>query len=52
MCENTNKYIKLQFMTEKKDGHGEDAPPLLVLKDEAVAVGVFDGMGGGWSCHM
>lgn len=46
MCENTNKYIKLQFMTEKKDGHGEDAPPLLVLKDEAVAVGVFDGMGG------
>ena len=39
-------FIKIQFMTEKKEGHGEDAPPLLITKDDAVAVGVFDGMGG------
>lgn len=39
-------YISLDFMTEKKEGHGEDAPPLLIIKENAVAVGVFDGMGG------
>lgn len=39
-------YTTLQFMTEKKEGHGEDAQPLLVIKDKLVAVGVFDGMGG------
>jgi len=38
--------IKLSFMTEKKEGHGEDAPPLLFIKEEFYAVGVFDGMGG------
>ena len=33
-------------MTEKRKKHGEDAPPLLVIKNKAIAVGVFDGMGG------
>ena len=33
-------------MTEKKVGHGEDAPPLLITKGNSCAVGVFDGMGG------
>lgn len=46
MSEQKEKFIKIQFMTEKKEGHGEDAPPLLIAKDGAVAVGVFDGMGG------
>lgn len=38
--------IKIKFWTEKIVGHGEDAPPLLVNKGKACAVGVFDGMGG------
>ena len=38
--------IKVKFVTEKKMGHGEDAPPLLMIKGNAYAVGVFDGMGG------
>ena len=41
-----NSFIKVKFMTEKKEGNGEDAPPLLVKKENAYAVGVFDGMGG------
>lgn len=40
------KAISIMFMTEKMEGHGEDAPPLLVIKDNTFAVGVFDGMGG------
>ena len=46
MGEQKEKYVAIQFVTEKKEGHGEDAPPLLVIKDDAVGVGVFDGMGG------
>ena len=42
----TSTNILLNLWTEKKAGHGEDAPPLLVVKNEAIAVGVFDGMGG------
>ncbi len=38
--------ISILIWTEKKVGHGEDAPPLLVRKGKACAVGVFDGMGG------
>ena len=38
--------IKIDFWTEKIEGHGEDAPPLLINKGKACAVGVFDGMGG------
>ena len=38
--------VKIQFMTEKKDGHGEDAPPLLMTRGKSCAVSVFDGMGG------
>ena len=41
-----DSYFSLQFMTEKIVGHGEDAPPLLIVKEKAWAVGVFDGMGG------
>lgn len=41
-----DSYFSLQFMTEKIVGHGEDAPPLLVIKEKGCAVGVFDGMGG------
>lgn len=40
------KEISVRFMTEKKVGLGEDAPPLLIVKGTACAVGVFDGMGG------
>lgn len=40
------KTIQIQFMTEKVVGHGEDAPPLLVVKEQGCAIGVFDGMGG------
>lgn len=40
------KDITVSFMTEKKSGHGEDAPPLLIIKGNSCAVGVFDGMGG------
>lgn len=36
----------MSFVTEKKDGYGEDAPPLLVTNNMAFVVGVFDGMGG------
>lgn len=46
MCKQTENYIKINFMTEKRKKHGEDAPPLLVIKNKAIAVGVFDGMGG------
>lgn len=41
-----DKSISLKIWTEKVEGHGEDAPPLLVMKGDACAVGVFDGMGG------
>lgn len=40
------KHFEVCFMTEKKVGHGEDAPPILVTKENSYAVGVFDGMGG------
>ena len=40
------KDISILFMAEKKEGHGEDAPPLLIAKGNSCAVGVFDGMGG------
>lgn len=39
--------LKLEFMSEKRQGHGEDSPPLLVIDRNIYAVGVFDGMGGG-----
>ena len=39
-------HILFSFMTEKELGHGEDAPPLLIVKGNSCAVGVFDGMGG------
>ncbi len=38
--------IQMHLWTEKIVGHGEDAPPLLISKGNACAVGVFDGMGG------
>lgn len=38
--------IPICFYTEKKVGHGEDAPSLLIIKEKSCAVGVFDGMGG------
>lgn len=38
--------ISLKFMTEKREGHGEDSIPLSIVKDDIYAVGVFDGMGG------
>lgn len=41
-----DKLILFSFWTEAEDGHGEDAPPLLIEKGNASAVGVFDGMGG------
>ena len=40
------RLVKISFMTEKREGHGEDALPLLVTKEDIYAVGVFDGMGG------
>lgn len=46
MCEQVEKYITIKFVTEKKKGHGEDAPPLLMIKGMSCAVSVFDGMGG------
>lgn len=46
MSEQEGKIIEIQFFTEKKEGHGEDAPPLLISKNGAYAIGVFDGMGG------
>lgn len=45
----TDKSISLLFMTEKLGGRGEDAPPVLSIKGNAYAVGVFDGMGGSGS---
>lgn len=33
-------------MIEKKEGYGEDSIPLLLVKEDFYAVGVFDGMGG------
>lgn len=41
-----DKIISLKIWTEKVEGHGEDAPPLLIVEGKACAVGVFDGMGG------
>ena len=38
--------ISFCFLTETEEGHGEDAPPLLITKGNSCAVGVFDGMGG------
>lgn len=38
--------IQMHLWTEKIVGHGEDAPPLLISRGKAFAVGVFDGMGG------
>ena len=46
MGEQKEKYVAIQFVTEKKEGHGEDAPPLLMKKGNSCAVSVFDGMGG------
>ncbi len=46
MGEQKDKYIAIKFVTEKKEGHGEDAPPLLMIKGKFCAVSVFDGMGG------
>lgn len=43
---NSDNIFQIQFMTEKVVGHGEDAPPLLVVKEQGCAIGVFDGMGG------
>ena len=47
------KQIEIRFMTEKTEGHGEDAPPVLICKKNAFATGVFDGMGGSGAnlCH-
>ena len=41
-----DKSVSVKVWTEKVEGHGEDAPPLLIMKGDACAVGVFDGMGG------
>ncbi len=41
-----DKLISFSFWTEAEKGRGEDAPPLLITKGKACAVGVFDGMGG------
>lgn len=38
--------IHITIWIEKKVELGEDAPPLLIQKGKACAVGVFDGMGG------
>lgn len=38
--------ISLKFMIEKREGYGEDSPPLSIVKNGFCAVGVFDGMGG------
>jgi len=38
--------VSFTVYTEKAPGAGEDAPPLLISAEDAVAVGVFDGMGG------
>ncbi len=46
MGEQKEKYIAIHFYTEKKEGHGEDAPPLLMINRNCCAVSVFDGMGG------
>lgn len=46
MSEQKENYVAIQFVTEKKEGHGEDAPPLLMIKGNSCAVSVFDGMGG------
>lgn len=40
------KSIGINFMIEKREGHGEDSDPLYISKDNFYAVGVFDGMGG------
>lgn len=41
-----DKCYSMKIWTEKLEGHGEDAPPLLISKGETFAVAVFDGMGG------
>lgn len=38
--------INITFMKEKVEGRGEDAPPFSICKNNAFAIGVFDGMGG------
>lgn len=38
--------LGFHFMTEKREGFGEDSDPLYIIKDNFYAVGVFDGMGG------
>lgn len=38
--------ISLEFMIEKREGYGEDSPPLSIIRNNLFAVGVFDGMGG------
>ena len=43
------KQFCVNYSTEKKEGYGEDAPPILINKDGWYAVGVFDGMGGAGS---
>lgn len=40
------KSISINFMTEKREGHGEDSAPFFLSTDDFCAVGVFDGMGG------
>lgn len=46
MGKQEEKYVTIKFVMEKKEGHGEDAPPLLMIKGKSGAVCVFDGMGG------
>lgn len=40
------EHISISFVTEAEAECGEDASPLLIIKGQASAVGVFDGMGG------
>jgi len=40
------RFFSISFYTEKVEGHGEDAPPLLINNEKLHIVGVFDGMGG------
>ncbi len=41
--------LKTRAMQEKKIGRGEDSDPILLDIDNAVVIGVFDGMGGAGS---
>lgn len=38
--------LSLQNMQEKKIGRGEDSDPILIIFEDSVLLGVFDGMGG------